>query len=692
MKRTLLVHWIPLVSLLIVGYYIGQHFFAEMFHPYTIQIIGDRGELLADGQKVFYSDVNNDGNSEEFIYYHLSDNRQPVINQYSASGKFQNLWSLDGEVFENFEFIQGDYDGDLQKEIYVFALEKNKLFLYGIKPYESNEFIFDKVMVCSLENRENNRFMVVHPGGIYDMNNDGFGELVFSVNSRYSPSPRRVYSYDIKNNTLNQSKDIGMQLVGSPIVYDVDGDQFPEIFLSTLNSTTQAWVLPNEDALHSSALILNHRLEKKLESLKFKSRMSVTATYPWAGKKDVGIVALSWPLNHGEKGQLAILNDKGDTLAYKRIRNKTFVFDPKRDDWNNCLLFTHSGQVINVDNKLDFKIIADLKAKINHIEFINITGDESEELVVIMNNELAIFDSDLKHSTIVEFPGLGVEGVSLSLKTNVGKDNNLSLQSGNYQYLVSYKKNTNYHLRYLAYLVLGIVLAAIFYFSRRLYLYQIDRIKQSNKEVMELQIELMKNQLDPHFLFNALNSISYSINKNDRKTAYYNLGVFSKLMRESISSMDELNRTLEEEINYTTHYLLLEKFRFKEQFDYNFIVSPEISKSSMVPKMCLFCYVESALKKGVLPNEGGGTIEIKIDSNSNNQLLLSIRDNGLYRAVENQKDSISNSIVALNHIIGYYNSFNTDKIEIEYRDLGTESDAKGSVRTLAIPNQYNYSS
>lgn len=690
MIKKLLIHWLPLIALLIIGIIMGDVIFGKMFTPFSAQIIGERGELMADGQKICYADVDDNGNSEEFIYYHLSDNRQPVINQYSSTGKFQNLWSLDGEVFEQFEFMVGDYDNNKQKEVYVFAMEKNILYLYGIKPFHSNEFIFEKVKICTINNQEANRFVVVRPGGVFDMDNDGFGDLVFSVNSRYNPKPRKVYCYNIKINKLIESEDIGMQLVGNPIVYDVDNDQLPEIFLATLNSTNQAWLSPNADALHSLGLLLDNNLKIKGKSLKFKNRMSVTATYPWTGPNDTALVSVSWPLKQGERGQVVLCNSHGDTLGYRKFKNKTFVFDPIRKDWDRCILFTHSGEIINLDNELNMKIIRSLKAKINHVEFVDILGDGKDEVVVMLDNTLAIFDSGFKHGSFVEFPGLGVENATLSIKESFKDGNNLSIQNGKYQYLVSYKENKNYALRYWVYIALGLMLAALYYIAMRIYHFKIDRIKQSNKEVMGLQIELMKNQLDPHFLFNALNSISYSINKNDRKTAYYNLGVFSKLMRESISSMEELNRTLEEEINYTSHYLHLEKFRFKEQFEFNFIVSPEVAKSTMVPKMCLFCYVESALKKGVLASEAGGTIEIKIDYGADRTLILSIRDNGLHRNVEGLQSRISNSIAALNHIIAYYNSFNKSEIDISYADLGTTAEPHGSLITLNIPNDYYY--
>jgi len=214
--------------------------------------------------------------------------------------------------------------------------------------------------------------------------------------------------------------------------------------------------------------------------------------------------------------------------------------------------------------------------------------------------------------------------------------------------------------------------------------------KTEEEEILQLQIELMKNQLDPHFIFNALNSISFSVNTGDKKNAYHNLGVFSKLMRQSIVEMEEFYRNLEDELTFVKNYLHLEKFRFKEQFNYHIIISPQVNISALVPKMCLFCYVEAALKKGVLTKLSGGNIEIKIDKNDNEDLILSIKDDGIYRDVEKLKSNISTSTTAMKHIVNYYNKHNTNKITTEYTDIGTADNPEGSQIVITIPYGFRF--
>lgn len=225
---------------------------------------------------------------------------------------------------------------------------------------------------------------------------------------------------------------------------------------------------------------------------------------------------------------------------------------------------------------------------------------------------------------------------------------------------------------------------------RKLYFIRVEKIKAQNEEFYKMQLELIKNQLDPHFLFNALNSISFSINKDDRKTAYANLGLFSKFLRESIVALDEFSRPLEEELDYVQNYLLLEKFRFKEKFDYDFIISPDVNTSLTIPKLILFSFIESALKKGVLPKNSGGEINVLIDTFEDKGLYISVFDTGLHRNIENSKYSQTKNIHMTKRIVSYFNQYNSKIIDIKYKDLGTPDNPKGSKVEITIPADYVY--
>lgn len=682
--------WSIRIGIILLGLVLGYVVQPASFKKYVGRLLIGTNQFLADGQRIHYVDVNNDGLSEEFIYYHLSDNRHPVVNQYSNKGVFQHAWYLDGHVVENFDFISGDYNNDSIKEVYVFSFEKKNLYLYGLKPGLSNIFEPEKALIYQFNTDINFTHIVIHSGGIADLNGDGLGEVIFSINSRFSKAPRQVFAYDIANKKLLKSPKFELQLVGSPILFDIDNDNNPEILLTTLNSTNQAWVSSKKNALHSSAIVLNSDLSYRFNPIQFNSRMSVTATFPILEGENRYVGAISWSLHKEDKSRLILLNDTGKIIQQKECESRSYVFDPKRDNWNNILLFSRSGNILNVSNKLKLKNKISLNEPVNQVAYIDIDNDGSQELVVIQNNKLTIFQNNLKNPVVINIPGLNVQKVYFSIKKNGVDDNQLSIQNSNQQYLISYTKNEFYWFYYLIYLVFILLGFLIYYLIKKLHFGVVDKIKKENERFYLIQMELIRNQLDPHFLFNALNSISYSIHSDDRKTAYSNLGLFSKFLRGSIGSLDEFSRPLDEELSYVENYLILEKFRFKEKFNYDFIIGPGVNKAIIVPKLILFSFIESALKKGILPKNTGGRIEITIDSFNGADVFMMISDTGLHRSIEEHEDSHTKNMLLMKRIIVYFNQFNTNKIDIKMKDNGTAENPKGSSVEITIPSDYLY--
>ena len=532
---------------------------------------------------------------------------------------------------------------------------------------------------------------MVHPGGVIDLNGDGFGEVIFSVNSRFSPIPRQVFAYDIRHDSLFSSPELGPEIVGTPIIYDINQDGKPEILLGSLNSTSQSWTGSNESALYSASIVLNSSLNYYTVPVLFKSRMSVTSTFPLHTSSQNYMVSLSWPLKKEDQGRLLLLNQQGEMIKQKSLHNKSFVFDQARKNWNQILLFDKNGTVLKYNEELNRTDSFSLGFNVNQICYIDIDKDGSNELVVLKDNALSVYRHNITGPLEIDIPGLGVQKVYFSVRENKDQPNQLSIQNDNYQYLVSYYKHPYYWLIYVLYSGMVFVSLLIYFLVLQWYRNHIEDLKRQEQKAMKLQISLMKNQLDPHFLFNALNSIAFSINKDDRKTAYHTLGIFSKLMRETIVSIDDFSRSLEDELNYVKHYLQLEKFRFKEQFNYDVVLSPEVKQSIKVPKMCIFCYVESALKKGILPRPEEGHIEIKIDSMPSKGIIVSISDDGKYRNIMDPEIGFTPSMRLMSRIIDFFNAFNHQKIELQYTDLGIPQKPLGSRIQIIVPDNYSFS-
>lgn len=145
-------------------------------------------------------------------------------------------------------------------------------------------------------------------------------------------------------------------------------------------------------------------------------------------------------------------------------------------------------------------------------------------------------------------------------------------------------------------------------------------------------MQALKAQINPHFVFNCLNSIKGFIYDKDYTQADKYLDKFSELMRSTIDNSDAAIISLQDEMDYLDNYLQLEQLRFEDKFDYRIHVDSAVNKEMVyVPAMLLQPYVENAIRHGMrfLENKKG-LISITA-AIQNNLLVCEIDDNGIGR-------------------------------------------------------------
>ena len=154
----------------------------------------------------------------------------------------------------------------------------------------------------------------------------------------------------------------------------------------------------------------------------------------------------------------------------------------------------------------------------------------------------------------------------------------------------------------------------------------------TEKKLTELEMQALKAQINPHFVFNCLNSIKGFIFDRDYKQADKYLDKFADLMRSTIDNSDASIISLQNEISYLDNYLQLEKLRFEDKFNYAIAVKEDIDTEQVfVPAMLLQPYVENAIRHGMrfLENKKG-QININVKK-ENNFIVCEIDDNGIGR-------------------------------------------------------------
>lgn len=161
------------------------------------------------------------------------------------------------------------------------------------------------------------------------------------------------------------------------------------------------------------------------------------------------------------------------------------------------------------------------------------------------------------------------------------------------------------------------------------------KVKQQQLEIEKRDSELaaLKSQMNPHFIFNALNSIQELYTIGDKKIANEQMGNFASLTRKILDVSGKQKIELSEEIDILTKYLELESMRFESDFSYKIQLAENVDEDYIqIPPMLLQPYVENSIKHGLLHKKGSKQLHIYFDVNDDETILqCTIDDNGIGR-------------------------------------------------------------
>lgn len=217
--------------------------------------------------------------------------------------------------------------------------------------------------------------------------------------------------------------------------------------------------------------------------------------------------------------------------------------------------------------------------------------------------------------------------------------------------------------------------------------YLADKLLQEQENQRKSELKALQNQINPHFLYNTLDSIIYMIDKGENQKAEEMIVALSKFFRISISRGKAII-PLKDEVEHVRNYLLIQKIRFGDQFTYSINVDPSLYQYSCI-KLILQPLVENAIEHGLNDNESGGQIEI-IGTQNESYVILKIKDNG-YGISEDKLEQIYKSFHddSIHQGVGLKNVY--QRIKIYY---GEEADIKidslfdeGTIISIYIPKK-----
>ncbi|MBP6024324.1 sensor histidine kinase [Ferruginibacter sp.] len=160
-------------------------------------------------------------------------------------------------------------------------------------------------------------------------------------------------------------------------------------------------------------------------------------------------------------------------------------------------------------------------------------------------------------------------------------------------------------------------------------------------ELLELEAKALRAQMNPHFIFNCLNSIKSLIQQHDEEKSVSYLTTFSKLIRNLFNSADKKEISLYDEIETCKLYLQLEAMRFDTKFSYAVLIYETIDlKSIQVPALIIQPFIENAIWHGIVPRNTGGKVSLNV-LRKDGVIQVVIDDDGIGREASQQNKSAS---------------------------------------------------
>lgn len=255
-----------------------------------------------------------------------------------------------------------------------------------------------------------------------------------------------------------------------------------------------------------------------------------------------------------------------------------------------------------------------------------------------------------------------------------------------------------FHIATPFYMTWGFILCIVIIFLLIvywIYIRQLNIQKTKARQINELnasKLTAIQSQMNPHFIFNSLNSIQDLVLKGDVENSYSYITTFSNLVRRTLNYSDKEYIDFEQEIKLIELYLSLEKLRFKKEFEY--ILQTNGITDIQIPPMLIQPFIENALVHGLLHKKG--TKKLLIQFELNDHLICIIEDNGIGRdeaakiASRQKKNHESFAVDAIHKRFEILRHLYPGSLGYRYEDLTENNTPCGTRVVVTIPVRHKF--
>jgi hypothetical protein len=631
----------------------------DYFSKYKVDLISEQS-VRDENTRVYFEDINNDG-KPEILSAHKNYAGLACFEVRRLNSEVIDQWNFDSHYprdIGNLHFFDLNENGF--KEVYAITINQDSIFMNVLELFNEQNFKRRKIFIDRIASYNNN--YSIHIIADLKKSKQNKNEIYFNLNSGFSGYPRNLYKYNLLTNTIRKSPHLTNTFGIKETILINEKEHVFQFSIAPHNILDTLYTKRTD---YSSWLtILNNDLEFVFKPIEFPYPYKTLHSSPYLLDDKNVILTLANSTNDEKvKDKLEVYSYQGELL--KQLYFAKGIYFLVKDNNSNklFLLNKENGKVRSYSKNLMLENEFILYPMEKHFQ-LDIDSNKAFEWVVKRpNNEVAynIYDMHFKHPVSINLNINSSDYINLDIIKN-SRATNFFIQKNNSVYLYNYFKNEWYFLKYAGFIIIYLFVFSLFWLVLKGYKIREAKKLAIEKEISELQLKTVNNQLNPHFVFNAINSISEMMLTDNKLEADSFICKFSDLMRETLQKSDKISTTLQEELDYVENFIQLQQIRFQYQFSYTISIGENIDTSVNVPKHVIYSYVENAIKHG-LATKKNGLLKISITKNNRIKIVIEDNGNGLGKSDTDSRNSTGKGLNIMANLFKLYNQLYNKKIE-----------------------------
>lgn len=653
--------------------------------PYSLSI-EDSQPWTKENSTQFYADLDSDSIRERLYLYNYVT--FATIIAYNPSGSIYETWNLKGDWFELPAYELADLNKNGIAELLSVTITKGDSVFAGYTELGREKSLQHFRFVTKIKRYNGQRDCKINTIGMSDITGDGREDFLFCISAGFTLQPRAIYAWDLQNDLILRSPFSGLNLKNSisGIFRDLDGDSVKEVFLMSVATDNYKKPISLSDTA-SYAVVLTKELKFFFPPVYSAGRTSMTGIFPVGKKGDNQTLSIIYDRRKDIAGHtFRKIDNKGKMLGEKQMIEsaQSINYFPSGENIITSVSRRNQTEFIMIDKDLNEELKMEIDGNFSIAEVADIDLDREKEIMACDYNDgvFCILEPDFQKPAILQTGRYSGKILNLSVIHADRYRSGLYVQTNNFLYEFEYAKNRLYRFRYFFIMLFYLGISLFLFFIQKIFIFRNNRKKAISEKMVNYQLQAIMNQLNPHFTFNAINSIGGAILTGRNEEAYLYLTRLSTLIRKSMQNAFQPYKTLEEEIDFVEEYLVIEKYRFEERFTWEIKVSPEVNKKIIIPKMLIHVFIENAIKHGLFHDSGQGRIEILIQK-VKKSTVITIRDNGvgIQKAAVNKKDTGS-GLKILKNYLELFKEIRKTSIHFEIRSNESTEDSKSGTTVI----------